>query len=81
MNNSIFASIDSTANDAHLSKRLSDLKQNGTQEKKPFSGSVFHAFSQGMFRFVAIVSSKNHWVEVSDWLTKNFNKIEGGLWS
>ena len=26
----------------HLSKRPSDLKQNGTQEKTPFSGIVFH---------------------------------------
>ena len=25
---------------SHLSKRPSDLKQNGTQEKTPFSGSV-----------------------------------------
>ena len=26
----------------HLSKRPSDLKQNGTQEKTPLSGTVFH---------------------------------------
>ena len=31
---------------AHLAKRLSDLKQNGTQEKTPFSGIVFHTLSQ-----------------------------------
>ena len=28
---------------SHLSKRPSDLKQNGTQEKKTFSGPLFHA--------------------------------------
>ena len=29
----------------HLSKGPSDLKQNGTQEREPFSGTVFHALS------------------------------------
>ena len=29
----------------HLSKRPGDLKQNGTQEKTPFSGTVFHTGS------------------------------------
>ena len=40
------------------SKRPSDFKQNGSQEKKP--GSVCHASSHGVFRFVASVSFKNH---------------------
>ena len=44
----------------HLSKRPSDLKQNGTQEKTPFSSTVFHTLSYGVIRFVASVSSKNH---------------------
>ena len=44
----------------HLSKHPSDLKQNGTQEKTPFSSTVFHALSHGVIRFVASVSSKNH---------------------
>ena len=43
---------------SHLAKRLSDLKQNGTQEKTPFSGTVFHTLSHGMLRFVASVSQK-----------------------
>ena len=45
---------------SHLSKRPSDLKQNGTQEKTPFSGTVFNTLSHGVIRFVASVSSKNH---------------------
>ena len=45
---------------SHLSKGLSDLKQNGTHEKKPFSGTVLHALSHGVIRFVASVSFKNH---------------------
>ena len=44
----------------HLAKRPSDLKQNGTQEKTPFSGTVFHTLSHGVLRFVASVSSKNY---------------------
>ena len=34
---------------SHLSKRPSDLKQNGTQEKTPFYGTVFHTLSPGVF--------------------------------
>ena len=45
---------------AHLAKRLSDLKQNDTQEKTPFSGTVFHTLLHGVLRFVASVSFKNH---------------------
>jgi len=44
----------------HLSKRPSDLKQNGTQEKTPFSSTVFHIPSHGVIRFDASFSSKNH---------------------
>ena len=44
----------------HLSKRLSDLKQNGTQKKTPSSGTVFNTLSHGVVRFVASGSSKNH---------------------
>ena len=44
----------------HLSKHPSDLKQNGTQEKTPLSGTVFNALTHGVIRFVASVSSKNH---------------------
>ena len=36
---------------SHLSKRLSDLKHNGTQEKPPFSGTVFNTFSPGVIGF------------------------------
>ena len=42
----------------HFSKHLSDLKQNGTQEKTPFSSTVFNALSHGVIRFDASVSSK-----------------------
>ena len=41
----------------HLAKRPSDLKQNGAQEKAPFSGRVFHILSHAL---VASVSFKNH---------------------
>ena len=48
------------AMDSHLSKGSSDLKQNGTQEKTPFSSTVFHTLSHGVICFVVSVSSKNH---------------------
>ena len=50
---------------AHLSKRPSDMKQNGTQEKTPFSSTVFNALSHGVILFVASISSKK---TPSDWL-------------
>ena len=40
----------------HLSKHPSDLKQNGTQEKTPFSGTIFQTLSHGVLRFVSSVS-------------------------
>ena len=58
-------------NDSHLSKHPSDLKQNGTQEKTPFSSTVFHALSHGVIRFVASVSSKNHLMTGWNSLTAN----------
>ena len=45
---------------AHLSKRSSDLKQNGTKEKTLFSSTVFQTLSHGVICFVASVSSKNY---------------------
>ena len=45
---------------SHLSKRLNELKHNGTKEKAPFSGTVFNTLSPGVIGFVASVSSKNH---------------------
>ena len=56
----ILASHSRSRRGAHLAKRLSDLKQNGTQEKTPFSDRVFHILSLGVLRFVASVSFKNH---------------------
>ena len=53
----------------HLSKRLGGLKLNGTQEKTPFSGTVFHILSHGVIGFVVSVNSKNHlltWLELFD---------------
>ena len=52
----------------HLSKGLSDLKQNGTREDKPFSGTVCHTFSQGVICYVANVILKTNETEASDWL-------------
>ena len=39
---------------------ISDLKQNGTQEKTSFSGTVFNTFSHGVVLFVASGSSKKN---------------------
>ena len=39
--------------DAHLSKRPSDLKLNGAQEKTPVSDTIFHTLSHDVFHFVA----------------------------
>ena len=55
--------------------------KNGTQEKTQLSGTVFHTLSHGVLRFVASVSFKNHWIEASDWLSKNFRQPEGGFLS
>ena len=66
---------------SHLAKRPSDLKQNSTQVKTPFSGTVLHTLTHGVLRFVASVSFKNHWIEASDWLSKNFRQPEGGFLS
>ena len=57
---------------AHLSKGPSDLKQNGTQEKTPFSCPVFHCLSCGVVRFVPTVSFWNHQIEASHWLKEEF---------
>ena len=45
---------------SHLSKRSSDRKRNGTQEKTLFSSTVFNTFSHGVIRFLVSVSSENH---------------------
>ena len=39
----------------HLAKRSSNLKQNGTQEKTPFSGTFFQTLSCGVINLVASV--------------------------
>ena len=44
----------------HLSKGLRYLKQNGTQEKKPFSGAVLRALLHDVIRFVVSVSYRYH---------------------
>ena len=43
---------------SHLAKRLSDLKQNGTQEKTPFSGTVFIRFHMVCPILLRVVASK-----------------------
>ena len=45
---------------SNLSKRLSDLKHNGTQEKALFSGTVLNTLSPGVIGFIASFSSKNY---------------------
>ena len=65
---------------SHLSKGLSDLKQNATQEKNPFPDTVLHALSHGVICFESI-SFKNQQLEARDWLLKNSNHSEGGSWS
>ena len=56
----------------HLSKGPSDLEQNGTQEKTPFSGPVFHGLSRGVVCFVPTVSFWNHQIEASHWMKEEF---------
>ena len=48
VHSTIRPAVDMKAIVAHLAKRLSDLKQNGTQEKTPFSDTVFHDLSHGV---------------------------------
>ena len=57
---------------SHLSKGPSDLKQNGTQEKTPFSGTVTHCLSHGVVLFVPTVSIWNRQIEASHWLEEEF---------
>ena len=46
-----------------LTKHPSDLKQNGTQEKTPFSNTVFDTtLSHGVIRFVASISPKSQFL-------------------
>ena len=45
---------------SYLAKWPSDVKQNGTQEKEPLSGTVFNTLSHDVLRFVASGSFKNH---------------------
>ena len=64
--------------DPHISKRPSDLKQNGTQEKTLFSDTVFNTLSDDVFHFVANVSFKNH---RSFWLAvKKFQPVRRWLY-
>ena len=59
--------------DSHLSKWLSDLKINGTQDNVTFSGPVFHGLSCGVFHFVASVSFKNH--PLNGWNFSTANQV------
>ena len=53
--------------------------KNGTQEKKPFSGTIFHS----LCGVICLVQSakKSTELEASDWLFKNFNQSIGSFWS
>ena len=64
---------------AHLSKWLSDLKINGTQENVTFSCPAFHGLPCGVVLFDASVSFRNHKIEVPDWLLKNSSHSDGGF--
>ena len=43
---------------SHFAKRLRDLKQNGTQKKTPFSGTVFNTLSHGVVALLRVVAQK-----------------------
>ena len=62
---------------SHLSKRTCDLKQNGTQEKAPFSGIVFCALALGVVCFVPSVSSRNHFLIGQN---SSFSQWEASIW-
>jgi len=65
---------------SHLAKRISDLKQNGTQKRHHFVAQVsipFHMVSSVLLRVLA--SETTEWLP--DWLSKNFNQSEGGFLS
>ena len=62
---------------AHLSKGQTDLKQKGTQKKKLFYGSIFHAPSHGVNRSVASDCFKNYKMEA--W--EHFILSQGFFWS
>ena len=64
---------------AHLSKWLSDLKINGTQENVTLSDPAFHGLPRGILLFAVNVSFKNHKIEAPDWLLKNSSHSEGGF--
>ena len=55
---------------AHLSKRPSDLKENGTHKKDNISSRVFNTLSHGVICFVASVSSKKYLLEGWNSLTQ-----------
>ena len=61
----------------HLSKRTCDLKQNGTQEKAPFSVIVFCALALGVVCFVPSVSSRNHFLIGQ---SSSFSQWEASIW-
>ena len=61
----------------HHSKRTCDLKQNGTQEKAPFSGIVFCALALGVVCFVPSVSSRNHFLIGQN---SSFSQWEASIW-
>ena len=79
--------------DSHLSKRPSDLILNGTQEKTPFSGTVFDILSRGVVRFVASNSSKTtfwpveiFWQPIRSFYSMAFeattrNKMNHNMWN
>ena len=58
-------------------KRTCDLKQNGTQEKAPFSGIVFCALALGVVCFVPSVSSRNHFLIGQN---SSFSQWEASIW-
>ena len=59
-------------------KRSTDLKQNCTQEKAPFSSTVFHTLSHGVICFVASVGSKNHLLAEQNSLLTNQKLLFNG---
>ena len=64
---------------SHLSKRPSDLKLNGTLEKKPISSTVSNTYLNSVPSFVESGSSRNHLL--TSLISSNQQLLFNGFWS
>ena len=65
---------------SHLSKHLSDLKENGTQKSHQFLTQFFNTLPHGVVCFITSGSSKNHLLTGWDFLTPNQKLLFNGFW-